>query len=126
MDFLIKVKNCYRELGHMLGPDFVGKSFAIAFVLEGLMITLLTQPGRPSHPFTTVMSIAVYTVSSLLFPFTRAGWEAFKDLFASDTVMFIPSIVWLVLSFIVNGMLWQASIFLGPIAIWYLFGRRQH
>ncbi|WP_346011749.1 hypothetical protein [Komagataeibacter sp. FXV3] len=120
------MKNCYRELGHMFGPDFVGKSFAIAFVLEGLMITFLTQPSRPSHPFMTVMTIAMYTLSSLLFPFTRAGWEAFKDLFASDTILVIPSIIWMILAFLVSAILWQGSIFLGPIAIWYLFGRHQY
>lgn len=126
MDFLIKVKNYYRELGQMLGPDFVAKSFVIAFALEGLMITFLTQPSRPSHPFMTVMTIVMYTFNSLLFPFTKAGWEAFKDLFASDTIMVIPVIIWALLAFLINAILWTSSIFLAPIAIWYLFGRRQH
>ncbi|GCE82461.1 hypothetical protein MSKU9_0602 [Komagataeibacter diospyri] len=111
-NFLIKMKNYYRELGQMFGPDFVAKSFVIAFVFEGLMITVITQPSRLSHPFTIVMTIAMYTIGSLLFLFTKAGWEAFKDLFASNSIVFMPALFRALPAFLVNAKLWTSSIFL--------------
>lgn len=96
---------------YMIRAYVIGSVF---FVLLGLGIAGSTDGQN------RMFVLVLMGINTLIFPFAKIVWDAFKGFVLGDTIIVQSVAVMFVTKYLVNGILWALAIFVAPIGVAYL------
>lgn len=102
-------------------PRFLARAYLIGGMFFALMVFMQVQADIDIVK--SIPMLAVFAISTLLFPFAKFIWNEIRDFVMGDTVIFANVIILFFLKFIINAMIWCFAIFIAPIGMAYLWYR---
>jgi len=94
---------------------YLARSYLISMLYFCIMFPFFLHPDL--SPIITIF----ITLNTLLFPFSKIVWDASKAFVLGETIIVQNALALFVAKYLINAILWSASIFIAPIGIAYLF-----
>ena len=111
----------FKRIFGTIDRRYMIRSYLISMLYFGIMLPFLLHPDL--SPIITIIII----INTLLFPFSKIVWDTSKAFVLGETIIVQNALAHFVAKYLINGILWSASIFIAPIGIAYLFFKsKQH
>jgi len=100
------------------------RAYGIGCALFALLVYLDFKFLHPGI-FPPVSILCLFSLNTLLFPFSKIGWDQAKSVVLGTNRFAVPAIILLPVKLFINYMLWGYAVFIAPIAIlWLLYRTR--
>ena len=96
------------------------RAYCIGIAFFALMMFFAT---RGTWHTSNYSGVAIYAVSTLLFPFSKLVWDTLFGAALGNNLIIMNALVLFLIKFFINGMLWGFAILIAPLGIGYLLYR---
>ena len=118
--------NFIKRIFGSVQPRYLIRAYVLSAAFMALMVwmVLSLDSAKPMHD--RAVTLAVFGVGALLFPFSKLVWDEIKRVMMGETVFFMNAVILMFLKVLVNFFLWGFSIFIAPVGILYLWFRSRN
>lgn len=102
-----------------LTASYYFRHFVFGLIFPALFVFMATQGAEP-RPVATG-SYVFFTVSSLLYPYSRFVYERVVGFVMGDNVFVVNALLMLFVKLITMAFCWAFAIFVAPVGLLYLY-----